>query len=315
MLGNLLILVVTGGMAILLIWFGRLWSRISTAEKQTDADLAARGVSAQAEVVNHRSSIGKTSSYYITYQYTVQTPGGTPSTYTSEDAIRGSDYRDLNLGDQITVRYLPDDPKTVRIVSGARPANTAQSYLVSGIILICTGVGLAIFGIILFIAGVNSTNRKAAQATAYTLQLSATPNERQKTATVQVAGATQQADLAIVNQLRDALAPRMAEWRKVTDHATHRVLPPETDLNLDEVEIDYGYCNSDHFYTYVWLQQERTNLGYEIFVTLRGYGFVEESQPQSCYPKEFGQVWLRDAGNLGHNWYTVNGAIDLPTRK
>ncbi len=163
----------------------------------------------------------------------------------------------------------------------------------------------------------HTESQKAATATAYIVQLSATPDESQKTATAQAATATMQADAAAVAQIRQALSGRIPDWKKVTDRTMHRVLPPETDLHLGELEIDYGYCEREYFYTYVWLEvTDRLRFDSELDTFFDGYGYVEELEPADCYPKELSQVWLRDrsGSNLGQNWYAVSGATEQKTQ-
>jgi Protein of unknown function (DUF3592) len=312
----LILLAVTVGIGAFMIWFGRMFMRVSAAAKQVNADLDARGVNAQAQIVNHRDVIGKTSSYYITYQYAATAADGTAQTLTNEEAIKSDDYRALNLGDQVTVRYLPDQPKTVRIESGAQETYTPTTWLVSAWVLIVLGALLAVFGAVLVFGAINSDNQKAAQATATAVARASTPNAVQKTATVQVAEATRQADVAMSAKLRLALAARIADWKSVGDRDIHRVLPPETDLGLDEIEIDYGYCDSGHFYTYVWFHFDRTNLVNEIFTSFDGYGYVEDDAlPAKCYPKEYSSVWSRNSGSLGKSWYAVSGATNVKVQK
>jgi hypothetical protein len=301
-----------------LVWFGQIWVKVAGYQKQLDAQLDQQGVDTDAEIVNNRfetSSRGR-SNYYVSYQFMVQQPDDQPRKFTNEYAVSSADYQWLKLGDQIQVRYLPTDPKTSRPGSGIRGAYTSRTTRLNGLMCIFTGVALIIFGIILSAGQAIAESNSAASATAYLLRLSATPNPAQKTATVQSATATAQIDRSAVTTIRAALAPRLADWKKVDDRMMHRVLPPETDLNLGEVEIDYGYCANGSFYLYVWLRRTgRLDLKYEINTFFDGYGYVEGSTPPKCYPSELSQVWLRNGGALEGDWYAVSGATTLKVPK
>jgi len=319
----IIILVVVCGAGAFMAFFGYAWTKGAQATEQLSEKINAQGVNADAEIVNHQEKVSQGARYYrvyyyLTYKYTVPAQGGSPEQIlTSESQVSSDDYRSLKLGDPLTVRYLPDDPKQVRILSGAHPvdygSNTSQ---IAGIVAAVAGVVVIIAGIGIVIWSIGNDNQKAAAATAVSIQESQTPNFVRETATAVAATATNQADTAILAKIQTALTPRITDWRKVTDKVMHRVLPPETGLNMDELEIDYGYCEANHFYVYAWTTlTDRANLGYEIDNFFDGYGYVDGSTPPDCYPKELSQVWNRDGGSLGNGWFAVSGALDIKTTK
>jgi Protein of unknown function (DUF3592) len=313
---SLVILLVLGGVGAFLIWYGRLWVKVADLKKQVDQQLDQQGVDTDAEIVNNRYAAGGRGPtyYFLSYQYTVKDPDGQAKKFTNEEAVSSADYHRLKLGDPIKVRYLPDNPNVSRLGSGVHAAFNSPMMQLSGNVCVYIGVALAIFGVILAVGQTVSDNNRAASATAYMIQLRATPNTAQKTATVQIASATAQSDRITVNNIRNGLASRLADWKTVDDRVMHRVLPPETDLNLKEVEIDYGYCANGAFYLYVWTRIDyRLDLKYEIDTFFDGYGYVEGSTPPNCYPREFSQVWLRNGGALGDDWYAVSGTTVLKT--
>ena len=300
----LFLLLVTTGLGLVLLWFGRKFMRLSSIARQDEIDLYEYGVTTPARVTGHRSVTRRTSSYYITYQYLATAADGTTETLTKEKAIYGSDYRNLNIGDSITVRYLPDKTRTERIEAGAREIYSPASWRVSGLIAIVLGVFLAVFGVVIVGYGVKYDAQKAAQETATANAPLATPNPSQQTATVVAIEATRSADGAMATILRDKLAPRIAVWKRVTDHTMHRVPGYDPELSLGEREIDYGYCDSGEFYTYVWFG----------FTSFDGYAFVDEDgRPEKCKPQEFSQIWLRNSGSLGNSWYAVSAASMVKT--
>ncbi len=315
---NLLALLILAGVGAFMIWFGRLFLSGASSVQQFEQKIMTEGVETDAEIVNNRVSTGSrgASYYFITYQYTAKMPDGQPQKLTSEDAVSHADYERLTLGSHITVRYLPGDPKSVRPGDGIRETFSSNTLRWSGWILAVLGIGLVIFGFVLFGVFTVKDNQTAAASTATTIRESATPNMAEIAATKQSATATMQYNQTTAAAVRDKVQPRLAGWKKVTDKVMHRVLPPETDLGLREVEIDYGYCANGAFYMYAWTRiTDRLNLGYEIDTFLEGFGYVEGSTPPDCYPKELAQVWLRDAGTLGDNWYAINGATEVKIQK
>ncbi len=306
-------MLVLGGGAVVILWFSRLWLRKAAILRQVEYDLQQHGVTAQAKVMDRRIEnrlATQTSRWYVTYQYSAASPDGTMMSLMSEDAIYASDYMHLHVGDLLTVRYLPDHPETVRIESGARELYTAWMWHLNSILAMVGGVLTAILGAGLFVGLTIHDSQVAATATAQMQQWLATPDSVRATATAQSASATRQADIAALGPIQQALAAREVEWRKVQDKMMHHVLPPESDLEMYKW-IDYGYCDSNHFYTYVWLKSEIRDLGKYYFVTYDGVGYVEGAEPKECYPKELGEVWSRDSGALGDGWYAVSGGRDV----
>ena len=77
--------------------------------------LITEGIDTQASVVSNRAqqsrSRGRThTQYYITYVYVVN-----GRSYEEEAWVSSLRYNALPVGSQLTVRYLPDDPRTVQL--------------------------------------------------------------------------------------------------------------------------------------------------------------------------------------------------------
>jgi hypothetical protein len=314
----LMILGCLGGAGVVLALIGWLFLQASTSAEQDRVKLVSDGVAVEAEIVNLRRTTLSMNlshiyhvSHYITFKYTVTGPEGTKTAYTREKEIYADDYHALKVGDHIGLRVLPDDPETLIIVSGARAVITASSMKFSGTAMIVLGGVLVLIGVGLCIGITNTEHHQDATATAYTIRESATPEPLQETATVEAAQgatATVQTEQTITGQISQALASHLPEWRQVSDQAVHRIRPPETDLGLNELEIDYGYCGAGHFYAYVWLKASVFRLQSGVTSILEGYGYVDGSTPADCHPQELYEV---GAHPVQDHWFLAVGQMDV----
>jgi hypothetical protein len=85
---------------IALLWLFTRYRRVARLDEE--------GMTATAEVLGmYEDSGGDSTSYYIAYQL----PGGQPF----RQSVGASVYRRLQVGGQVTVRYLPDDPSVFRL--------------------------------------------------------------------------------------------------------------------------------------------------------------------------------------------------------
>ncbi len=64
----------------------------------------------KAEIIDHRISSGKSTTYYVTYQFTAN-----DRTYTKEDSVSRDEYYDYEVGGNIPVTYVAIDPDTSHI--------------------------------------------------------------------------------------------------------------------------------------------------------------------------------------------------------
>ncbi len=141
----LLILFVFGG---LLCAFGWFFIRLGIAAQGFDRQIASAGTDAEAEVTDHRTIHGRgTRSYSITFEYTVNSPGGQPEKITQETDITGADYQRFKPGDKVAIRYMPNAPKEVILRDGIHE-QTVPFFLTGGIGGIVAGAVLIIIGIV-----------------------------------------------------------------------------------------------------------------------------------------------------------------------
>ncbi len=307
---NVMILGCLGGVGLVLAFLGYANLRGSGAAKQDEIALAARGISTEAEILNQNWRRIWTRrlysvSYFITFRYTVTAPDDTKKDYTCTKEIRAADYRRLRIGDHIGIRYLPERPETSSIESGAQAVISAATIRLLGVAMLAAGGGLVVFGMWFSGQITQTVTQKAATSTAYALRASETPDPLQITSTAQFAQnatSTVQAEKSTTDKLGQAIAARLPEWKKVSDQVVHRVLPPDTGLNMNEAEIDYGYCSPGHFYVYVWLDSQVFNLKASTWTVMGGYAYVENSTPGDCRP-----VDLLEPGfhQVQGNWFAA----------
>ena len=140
-----IILLVLG---VLLCAYGWFSMRLARAAQAFDRQIALGGVDAEAEVTDHQIIHGRrTRSYYITFEYTVNSPGGQPEKIAQKTSITGADYQRLNPGDKVAIRYLPNAPTWV-MLRGAVEEQTVPAFLTAGIGGIVAGSLLIIIAIL-----------------------------------------------------------------------------------------------------------------------------------------------------------------------
>ncbi|MCC5986420.1 MAG: DUF3592 domain-containing protein [Pararhodobacter sp.] len=95
--------------------------------------LAQHGVEAEATIVSldtrtRRDSDGnRRTTYLVTYRFDL--PGG--ETQRNRDTVSRGYYRSVSRGDQVTMRYLPDDPATAELERGSARRNSILFGLVA----------------------------------------------------------------------------------------------------------------------------------------------------------------------------------------
>jgi hypothetical protein len=94
------------------------------------------GIKAGGVVTDGRSIRGRSTSYYITYRYNVD-----GVSYDQEQRVSSSTYNGLYIGDEVTVRYLPDSP-AVSALSGDDLDNTilAENDVMALVAIIVGGI-------------------------------------------------------------------------------------------------------------------------------------------------------------------------------
>jgi uncharacterized protein DUF3592 len=97
---------------------------LAVQELNIRAKLDQSGVTTSATVTDQRISTStdskgrRSTSYYITYKfYAGQSNNDSPVLYTSEQLVSSDTYNNTFDGGSIDIRYLPDDPKTSRIMN------------------------------------------------------------------------------------------------------------------------------------------------------------------------------------------------------
>ena len=122
--GMLILLVILIVIAALALGFGAWgsWDR--------DNHFRAKGVDTQGTAIERRVSRGRSTSYYITYRYTVN-----GQTYTHEESVSSSDYDRVYTNQKIAVRYLSDNPAESEL-AGHSDIGGAIFWLIIGLVLV-----------------------------------------------------------------------------------------------------------------------------------------------------------------------------------
>jgi len=104
------------------------------------SNLSQRGVATQAIVISEHEVSSRSTAHYVLLRYTVS-----GQSYTTEQEVSDHTYQALAIGDDITIRYLPDDPRQARL-SGANTDNSALTANISDVMMIALSL---LIGIIL----------------------------------------------------------------------------------------------------------------------------------------------------------------------
>jgi Protein of unknown function (DUF3592) len=143
-----LVILIAFVFGVLLCAFGGFWLRLGQIVIAGDRQIALEGVDGQAEITDHRIVRGRrTSSHYITFNYTVKSAAGQPEKFTQETEISGADYQRLNPGDTVEIRYLPKTPKEV-MLRGDVHEQSVPNFMIGGLGGLAAGAVLIIICII-----------------------------------------------------------------------------------------------------------------------------------------------------------------------
>ncbi len=108
-----------GGSGLAVTVWGGFWLAQSLHEGQL---LNAGHQQAPAIIVNLRESrSSKSTSYYVTYHYTVLGADGRETVFEAERSIRRADYEAWHTGQKITILYAVQDPHVSRLASEGMP--------------------------------------------------------------------------------------------------------------------------------------------------------------------------------------------------
>lgn len=129
---ELILMIIVG---LLCAGLGVGMSAYSINEQNVQDNLAKNGIETLATVRDGRVSRGKSTTYYLEYTYDAKVNGDT-RTFQNEESVSRDLYDHSEIGGHITVRYLPEDPATVRALDG--------SY--NGMILVLIGSVMVIGG-------------------------------------------------------------------------------------------------------------------------------------------------------------------------
>jgi hypothetical protein len=100
--------------------------------------LQQSGVLAQGEIISRTRSSGKSTSYYLTYEFGVK---GSDTRFTRQQTVRRAAYEAHPEGSLVTVVYLPDDPSVSRLAGKDADDSVMQASVPeSGLFVLITSV-------------------------------------------------------------------------------------------------------------------------------------------------------------------------------
>jgi Protein of unknown function (DUF3592) len=146
----LLIPFVLGGV---LVAFGWWFIRMGMIMQTFDRQIASEGVDAEAVITDHRKvhvdlrNGGGRNDYYITFEFTVNSPEESSKKITRETQISSDDYQRINPGESVAIRYLPNKPADVILLNGVHEQRV-PFFRNGGIAGICGGAVLILISII-----------------------------------------------------------------------------------------------------------------------------------------------------------------------
>lgn len=282
---SLLLIVGLGLPGVILLAAG---ARFARKNRRVDA----AGVTTQAEISDlqvvarrPRKSAVTRHTYLVTFRYN---PPGATEPVTSTEAVSRQVFQKLKQGQSITVRYLPDEPKTVRVLDV--PVISATRFVtVQGCILLGTTLFgcLGVWGLLL-----PAEQKQVDQNATYTAYANTrTPREAALTADYfQIQ----------LQPLRGEIEAKLNTFRQEATDRAQTYDPELLGLRSDLAQIYYGRCDG-RFYVFAAQGAYRGS----VYVSRLGYAYLEDGlAPEGCSSDEFGSLFSR-SGPLGGGWYAV----------
>lgn len=111
-IGSLILLSIVG---LICAGLGLGLTAYAINEQTLQDSLAQNGIVKLAVVTDGHVTRGRSTSYYITYTYDAEV-NGEFETFSREESVSSTLYNKSDIGDRISIRYLPSDPGTARAV-------------------------------------------------------------------------------------------------------------------------------------------------------------------------------------------------------
>jgi hypothetical protein len=141
---------------VMLFAFGLFFARLGLTMRASDSRIAAEGVDGEAVIKNQRTvhtdlrNGGGRDEYYITLEFTPNSPGEQTQKVSQETQVSTEDYQHIGPGDKIAIRYLPKQPKELILLSGLHEQGI-PFFMNAGIAAMVVGAALLIFGIVIWV--------------------------------------------------------------------------------------------------------------------------------------------------------------------
>lgn len=262
--------------------------RFASKERRINAE----GVTIQAEIsdlqaVDRRSPKSGLVRYTYLMTFRYSPPGVTEPTE-STAAVSRQVFKKLTLGQRITARYLPNDPKNVRVLDV--PVISAVQYVTLQASLLLAAMLFGCLGIWLFV--LPAAQKQADQnATASAYANTRTPRE---------AALTADYFRIQLQPIRGEIEAKLDTFRQEAADRAQTYDPELLGIRYDLAQIYYGRCDG-RFYVFAVEGVYRGS----IYVSRLGYAYLEDGlPPEGCSTGEFGSLFSR-SGQLGGGWYAV----------
>ena len=136
--------------------FGLIFARLGSAMRTFNHRIATEGVDGEAVIKSQRkvhtdlrNGEGR-NEYYITIEFTPNSPGEQTQKVSQETQVSAEDYQHISSGDKIAIRYLPKQPKEMILLSGLHEQGV-PFFMNAGIAAMVAGAALLILGIVIWV--------------------------------------------------------------------------------------------------------------------------------------------------------------------
>ncbi|HVO42961.1 MAG TPA: DUF3592 domain-containing protein [Aggregatilineales bacterium] len=110
----------------------------------TDTRVASAGRLTRGTVIARRTVSGKSTTYYLTFQYQARGTDNEPHRYQVEQTVSPAIYASRTEGAEVTIKVLPDDPATARLAGPDDDGYYRNNNLLGLVILVPVTIGLTI---------------------------------------------------------------------------------------------------------------------------------------------------------------------------
>lgn len=252
-----------------------LWAGLRVRHQRNQ--LATVGADGEGQIVHKDRLSGRSTTFYVHIQYMATGEATKAGPYKEPVEISEVHFHALAEGQTVAIRYLPTNPRVVRLAGEYADNAETTSYF-------AYGGGCLVVAILIVVAGLGAAQSGPT--------VSPTPD----------IVATEGGDLAAV---QTALTSHIAEWETISDQGTHHFSPEQAGIaQLGITDIVYGRCSDGTFYLFApkTFQTGRT----PAIHVADAYAYMTKPDDALCWPLG----WLMTSqGNFGDGWFWATVVI------